>query len=415
MQSVNPVLPARRFVPERLLSPHQAVAQFMAQQRVGSLETEAVALEDAHGRVLARRVLADADYPNASRSAMDGIAVLARATPGRFDVVGEVRMGDRASREIDARSTTRIPTGGTLPHGADAVVPVEDVRFDGETATVAQAVAQGENVVPVAADMQKGEALLHAGRRLRPSDVGLFATLGVTQVPVYRRPVIGVFSSGDELVEPSRIPHAGQIRDSNRYGISAALEVLGAEPRQYPILPDEPEAVERELRAALKECDAAVISGGSSVGARDRIPAVVERLGEPGIIVHGIRVKPGKPTLLGAHRGKPILGLPGNPTSALLMFQAVGAPIVSALVGAPFDVPALWGRLGAPARSRPGWTWYIPVRLEDDGARPLAHPLPLRSFSVSLIARADGFIVMEENDVQWRAGKTVRVCRFLGG
>ncbi|MBV9026993.1 MAG: hypothetical protein JO311_00125 [Candidatus Eremiobacteraeota bacterium] len=126
-------------------------------------------------------------------------------------------------------------------------------------------------------------------------------------------------------------------------------------------------------------------------------------------------MKPGKPTLLGAHRGKPIFGLPGNPTSALVMFQAVVAPIVASLVGAPYDVPAQWGRLAAPLRSRAGWTWYVPVRLEDDGARSLAHPLPLRSFAVSLIARADGFVVMEENDVQWRAGKTVRVCRFLGG
>jgi len=402
-------------VAERLLSPSQAVARFLAQQRIGPLDSETVALLDASGRVLARQIRADADYPSAARSAMDGIAVAAKATPGRFAIRGDVRMGSSTAQELDAQSAMRIPTGGIVPHGADAVVPIEDIRVEGDVATVAHAVAPGANVVPVAGDMRSGETLLQPGRRLRPGDVALLAALGVTRIPVYRRPVVGVLSSGDELVDPSRAAEPGQIRDSNRYGISAALRVLGAEPKQYEILADEPESVAQALRGALNDCDAVAVSGGSSVGERDRLPAVVEGLGDPGIIVHGLRVKPGKPTLLGAHRGKPIVGLPGNPTSALMMFQAVAAPIVSSLVGAPFEVPAQWGRLAAPVRSRPGWTWYIPVRLEDDGARPLAHPLPLRSFAVSLMARADGFTVMEENDVHWRAGKTVRVCRFLGG
>ncbi|MBV9263109.1 MAG: molybdopterin molybdotransferase MoeA [Candidatus Eremiobacteraeota bacterium] len=414
MQPANAVL-ERRFVAERLLSPHQAVARFMAQQRIGPLEIETAGLIEACGRVLAHQIRADADYPNAPRSAMDGIAVAARATPGRFVLRGDVRMGGAAPLEVGAGSAMRIPTGGVLPRGADAVVPIEDIEVDGDAATVAQAVAENANVIAAAADMRAGETLLQPGRRLRPADVALLAALGVTRIPVYRRPVVGVFSSGDELVEPFRAAEPGQIRDSNRYGISAALRVLGAEPRQYEILADEPEAVARALRGALSDCDAVAVTGGSSVGARDRLPGVVERLGEPGIVVHGLRVKPGKPTLLGAHRGKPIFGLPGNPTSALVMFQAVVAPIVASLVGAPYDVPAQWGRLAAPLRSRAGWTWYVPVRLEDDGARSLAHPLPLRSFAVSLIARADGFVVMEENDVQWRAGKTVRVCRFLGG
>ena len=415
MQSANPVLPARRFVADRLLSPQQAIARFLACQRIGPLATEVVALAGALGRVLAQRVVADSDYPDAPRSAMDGIALAAVTTPGRFAIAGDVRMGDASAPAIQGGSALRIPTGGILPPGADAVVPFEDIRLDGDVATVMEAVSKGANVIPAAADMQKGEALLHAGRRLRPGDLALLATLGLTKVPVYRRPTVAVFSSGDELVDPSADVKAGQIRDSNRYGIGGALSAIGAQPKQYPILPDEPNAFARALRDALADCDAAVVSGGSSVGARDRLADVVTELAEPGIVVHGIRVKPGKPTLLGAHRGKPIVGLPGNPTSALLMFQAVGAPIIAALIGAPCDVPSLLGRLGAPARSRLGWTWYIPVKLQDDGPRPVAHPLPLRSFSVSLIARADGFIVMEENDVQWRAGKTVRVCRFLGG
>ena len=243
----------------------------------------------------------------------------------------------------------------------------------------------------------------------------MLATLGATRVPVYRRPLIGVFSSGDELVEPAADPGPGEIRDSNRYAVAASLCAMGAQSRHYPTLRDEAADFEAALAGALEECDGIVISGGSSVGERDRLPDAVATIADPGVVVHGLRVKPGKPTLLGAHGAKPILGLPGNPTSALMMLQAVASPIVAALTGAPLFTATRQARLAEPLRSRAGWTWYVPVRLREDGAIPLAYPLALRSFSVSLLARADGYVVMDERDDEWAAGTLVGVARFFGG
>jgi molybdenum cofactor synthesis domain-containing protein len=237
------------------------------------------------------------------------------------------------------------------------------------------------------------------------------------RVQVYRKPVICVLSSGDELVAPQQRPARGQVRDSNRYAIAASLQAMGAHVRHYPTIRDETEDFTAALGAALAGCDAIAITGGSSVGERDRLPAAVAALGEPGIVVHGLRVKPGKPTLLGALGNKPILGLPGNPTSALFILEAVAAPIVAALTGAPAVAPKVTARLAAPVQSRPGWTWFIPVTLGDgdDEGYPLAHPLPLRSFSVSLSARAEGYLMMSEPDKEWTAGRLVTVHRFFGG
>jgi molybdenum cofactor synthesis domain-containing protein len=415
MQSINPLLPEVGFAEEKLLPPRQAIVAFFSRVALAPPGTERVALESALGRVLAEAIVADGDYPAAPRSAMDGFAIYAQAAPGEFNIVENVQMGLAPERSITEQTATRIPTGGLLPAGANAVVPIENVRVSENVLLVEEPVAVGDNVAERGADMRRDEVVLRPRRRIRANEIGVLATMGVTAVPVYRRPVIAVLSSGDELVDPGTRPRPGQIRDSNRYAMAASLRAMGAEPRHYPTLRDEAQEFESGLARALSECDAVVVTGGSSVGERDRLPPAVSKIGQPGVVVHGLRVKPGKPTLLGAHANKPIIGLPGNPTSALIMLEAVAAPIVAALSGAPIGAWALQARLASPAKSRPGWTWYIPVALQDDGGVPLAQPLPLRSFSVSLTARADGYIVMEEGDEEWPAGTPVIVHRFLGG
>jgi molybdenum cofactor synthesis domain-containing protein len=415
MQSINPLLPEVGFAEEKLLPPRQAIVAFFSRVALAPPGTERVALESALGRVLAEAIVADGDYPAAPRSAMDGFAIYAQAAPGEFNIVENVQMGLAPERSITEQTATRIPTGGLLPAGANAVVPIENVRVSENVLLVEEPVAVGDNVAERGADMRRDEVVLRPRRRIRANEIGVLATMGVTAVPVYRRPVIAVLSSGDELVDPGTRPRPGQIRDSNRYAMAASLRARGAEPRHYPTLRDEAQEFESGLARALSECDAVVVTGGSSVGERDRLPPAVSKMGQPGVVVHGLRVKPGKPTLLGAHANKPIIGLPGNPTSALIMLEAVAAPIVAALSGAPIGAWALQARLASPAKSRPGWTWYIPVALQDDGGVPLAQPLPLRSFSVSLTARADGYIVMEEGDEEWPAGTPVIVHRFLGG
>jgi molybdopterin molybdotransferase len=324
-------------------------------------------------------------------------------------------MGAPSDVSLSAGTASRIPTGGVLPNGADAVVAVEDARSDGERVTVSNPVAPGENVAEAGGDMRQGDIVLPAHRRIRAAEVGVLATLGVTRVPVFGNPIVAVFSSGDEIVEPDVRPKLGQIRDSNRYAVAASLRAMGASPRHYATLRDEAPEFEAALATALRECDAVVVTGGSSVGERDRLPRAVAALANPGIVVHGLRIKPGKPTLLASDGGKPIVGLPGNPASALLVLEAVAAPIFAALCGAPVVPATVHARLAETARSRAGWTWHIPVRLHEDGGVPSAYPLTIRSFSVSLAARADGYIVMEERDEAWPAGTPVTVVRFLEG
>jgi molybdenum cofactor synthesis domain-containing protein len=414
MQSANPVLPVVGFTEAQLLPPRQAIVAFFSRIAIALPQTERVALDAALGRVLAEPAVADRDYPAAPRSLMDGFAVRAGATPGEFEIVDGVCMGRDPHVEVTDESASRIPTGGVLPGGADAVVPIEDARVMKNVLAVDAPVAAGANVVQRAADMRRGEVVIKPHRRIRAGDVGVLATLGITEVPVYRRPTIAVFSSGDELVDPSATPSTSQIRDSNRHAVAASLRAMGAMPRHYPTLRDEAEEFESSLAIAIAQCDAVVVTGGSSVGERDRLPNAVAAIADPGILVHGLRVKPGKPTLFGAAGNKPILGLPGNPTSALVILEAVAAPIVAALVGAPLAASTLQARLAERASSRLNWTWYVPVRLQDDGGVPLAHPLPLGSFSVSLTARADGYIVLDEREEGSPAGTLVTVYRFLG-
>ena len=388
---------------------------FFARVELAAPQTERTPLAHALGRILAEEVCADEDYPRAPRSVMDGFAIAAADVPGELPIVGDVRMGEGVDSVLPRGSAMRIPTGGMLPPGADAVVPIEDVRLDGEAIVVEAPVAIGENVIETGADMRRGETVLSPGRRLYAPEIGVLATLGVTNVPVYRRPVVAVLSSGDELVAPHRRPVGGQIRDSNRYAVAASLELMGAQPRHYPTLRDEADEFEAALDRAIDECDAVVVTGGSSVGERDRLPHAVEAIARPGVVVHGLRLKPGKPTLFGAHGAKPIVGLPGNPTSALMVLEAVAAPVIAALTGAPIRPATVNAYLAQPAHSRIGWTWYIPVAIHEDGGRLLAQPLAVRSFSVSLTARANGYVVMGEAEEEWPAATLVTVHRFLGG
>jgi molybdenum cofactor synthesis domain-containing protein len=402
------------FQSEKLLAPAQALETFFARVSLTPPQIERVALDDAAGRVLAAGIDADDDYPNAPRSAMDGFAVASASTPGSLLIAGDVAMGKAWSAALATGESASIPTGGVVPDGADAVVPIEEVRIDGNRIVVETAIAPGENVSPRAGDMRRGERILEPGQWLAGPQIGVLATVGAVDVPVYRRPVIAMISSGDELVPPASRPRPGEVRDSNRYAIAASLRMMGASVRHYPTVSDDAGALEAALRAALPDCDAIVLTGGSSVGERDRTPEAVASLGAPGVIVHGLRVKPGKPTVLAAAGGKPVIGLPGNPTSALMILEAIAAPVIAALTGAEQPRASLVARLGSPARGRAEWTWYVPVALQHDGGAPAAHPLPLRSSSVSLPARSGGYIVVEGHGAELPAGTPVTVFRFLG-
>jgi molybdenum cofactor synthesis domain-containing protein len=309
-----------------------------------------------------------------------------------------------------------------LPEGADAVVPVEDTDLIDapgevlETIAVRTPVAPGENVTPPGSDMRAGDIVLPAGRRIGAPELAVLATLGIVDVAVYRRPIVAVISTGDELVDPSVRPQPGQVRDSNRWALAGAIEALGCVAVQCPTAGDTLEALEAALRAALATADAVIVTGGSSVGARDLTPVAIDRIGKPGVIVHGLKVKPGKPTVLAFLDGKPVIGLPGNPASSLMILEAIVAPVFSALLGETV-VPksATTAVAGQAFRGRPGWTWYVPATVTARDGALVAEPLILRSAQTSLLARAHGYVVVGPESAELPAGAIVTVRRFSAG
>ncbi len=409
MRGAHAVLPERGFNVSELMPPQQAVIGFLARAALPSPKCEEVRLQDASGRILARDISADREYPAVHRSAMDGFAVRCADTPGTFKISGEVVMGRLPARALREREAFRIPTGGPLPDGADAVVPVEHTTVAGGEVTILSAVPPMDCVTPRGDDMQPGELILRAGRRIGGAEAAVLATLGIARVLVYRKPRAGVISSGDELVEIGGPADPAQIRDSNRYAIGAALERYGCEVLMLPTVGDRAGALEDALEAALALCDAVFVTGGSSVGVADRTPVAINRTGKPGVIVHGLRVKPGKPTVLAAIGVKPIIGLPGNPTSALMILHAVMAPVIAALTGAAQRPPLPTAVMEKAIEGRAGWTWFVPVFLRDDGENYHARPLTIRSSSASLPARAHGFITIDEKKTTIARAELVRV------
>ncbi|MFZ1124069.1 MAG: gephyrin-like molybdotransferase Glp [Candidatus Baltobacteraceae bacterium] len=401
---------------EDLLAPEQAVLLFLARASLGPPGSERVPLDAAGGRILAEDAIAGEDYPPHARATMDGFAVASGAGRAARAIAGEILMGQAPPAPLRPEQALRIPTGGVLPDGADAVVPLEDAALGDGTIAPRGEVRAGEYVTQRAEDIRAGEVVLRAGRRIGGPELGVLATLGVTEVPVFARPRFGIISTGDELVAADRPLEIGRVRDSNRHALAGALRALGCEALHFPPAGDAPESLRPILQAALAACDGVIVSGGSSVGARDFTPRVVAELGEPGPIVHGLRVKPGKPTMLAAVGSKPVLGLPGSPASSLMILEAVARPILAACTGERGARPvALEATARAPFAGRPGWTTFVPARLWADGARLAAEPLELRSAHTSLLARAAGFVTLGEANHRVEAGARVAVTSFCSG
>src|SRR3954469_18856013 len=321
----------------------RTVAETLAGFRpVRRTATETVALEDAHRRVPAEAVRAPHDLPGFARSTVDGYAVRATDTygaseglPSYLDVTGSVAMGRAPSVTVAAGGAVAMPTGGVIPDGADAVVMVEHTQetMPG-TIEVVRPVAPGDGLVRADEDARAGAELLPPARPLRAQDLGLLAAAGVTAVSVRARPRVAIVSTGDEVVAPATEELAvGQVRDATATALAALVRDAGGEPDPRGIVPDDHDALAAVLRDAIASSDLVVVSAGSSVGARDETAAVVAGLGKPGIWAHGIAVRPGKPTLLADCGGVPIIGLPGNPRSALVVFRLLGMPLVRRVGG----------------------------------------------------------------------------------
>lgn len=363
---------------------------------------ETVATADALGRVTARDIRSPEDLPAFARSAMDGFSVRARDTfgasegmPALLEVVADIPTGQDSDARIGVGEAAVAYTGGILAHGADSVVMIERTQpADDTSIEVLRPVAPGENVIQVGEDVRAGDRILRAGHRLRAQDIGGLLALGITSVEVRRKPVVAVISTGDELVEPSETPGRGMIRDINTHTIATRIAQLGAEAHVAGIAPDEYEPQLMAARAGLEAADALVFSAGSSLSTRDMTAAVFNALGEPGILVHGISIKPGKPTVIGVAGGKPMFGLPGNPVSALVVFDLIVAPTIRALSGdatVPYTA-AVSATLTADIPSEAGREDYVAVSLTQTADGILATPVFGKSNLIYTLVNSDGIV-----------------------
>jgi molybdopterin molybdotransferase len=359
------------------------------------IATETVPVEQSAGRILAAPVVADMDIPGFDRSVVDGYAVRASDTTGAGDAIpamlqnlGRVAMGAR-DRKLVIRDSTcvYIPTGGVLPEGADAVVMVEYTEEAGDTILVKKPVAHGENVLLRDEDFKKGETVFRPGRRVTPQDAGVLAACGRAGVIVARKPVVGIISTGNELVPVTVVPGPGQVRDANASMLAAWLSEYGCTPKIYGIVRDEREAFEAVISKALPECDLVLLSGGSSKDDRDMTAGVIAGKGE--VLIHGIAIAPGKPTIIGRIAEKPVIGLPGHPASAFVVLIAIVRPLLDKMLGQTKPLlRTVKVTLADNIPSQRGREEYVRVRVEDGVATPLFG----KSGLLNTLVKSDGLI-----------------------
>ena len=370
--------------------------------------------DEAAGMILAADVVSRADVPAFDRSTMDGYAVIAAdtfgagpAVPAMFDVIGEIPMGAEAALTLQPGQCARIPTGGMLPAGADAVVPVEYTDLDDEDLMLCDcAVSPLQNVTRRGDDVKQGQTVLRRGDRLSPAGVGVLSAMGVTQVSVFAPPRVGILSTGNELVPISAEPAVGEVRDVNAHLLLAMLRGRGCDCRSYGIIKDEEAALTEALRKAAAENDIVLLSGGSSAGEADKTAEILARLGT--VFCHGIAVKPGKPTILGKIGGAAVFGLPGHPAACYFM--------ASLLVGAHLDARAgikgrrntVKARIAEHVSSNHGREELLCVRLDGDQATPIY----AKSGVISFLSAADGYVIIPRDAEGIAEGAEVEIFEF---
>jgi len=377
-------------------------------------------LLDAAGRLLARDVVSTVDLPGFARSTMDGYAVRAADTFGASDslpallaMAGEVHMGEIAQVDLPRHSCVRVATGSMLPAGVDAVVMVElTEELDDTTMAILRPVAPGENVVAADEDVARGEVLLAGGRLLREHDIAALAAVGMLDVEVSVGPRVGIISTGDELVDVDAMPSLGQVRDMNSYALHAAARLAGARPEILGIVRDDYASLAQAMRDALPRVDMLIVSGGSSIGVRDFAREAIDSLGKPGVLVHGVAVKPGKPTIIAVADGIPIFGLPGHPVSCLTVFRLLVEPAIARWMGGKLVRRELSARIGANVASAAGREEYVSVRIVRRNGETWADPIFSKSALISGLASADGTIRIPAGTEGIQKGDAVTVLAW---
>lgn len=389
-----------------------------------NLQTEKLNLDNALGRILAEDLLSPVDLPPFSRSTVDGYAVKASDTAGAsaamptyFEITGSIEMGESTNLSLKSGEAAAIPTGGMLPEGADAVLMVEDTeKISEETIESFKSLAAGENLVQKAEDIAAGELIFKRGHKLMARDIGALAGLGITEFKAFKRSKVSVISTGDELISAEAELRPGQIRDINSYSITSYLNKIGASAKKVGIVEDKFESLKEAVKKELAQ-DLVLISGGSSVGIKDMTIDLLNSLGEPGVLLHGLAIKPGKPTILAVIEGTIVIGLPGHPASAWTVNNVLVAEIVRVLngekeaseIGISKNKYPIKAELTRSLVSDKGREEYIPVKILKKDDKLFAEPLLGKSSLITNLANGDAVLIVPRNQEGKEKGEIVEL------
>lgn len=392
---------------------------------VEPVETERTASVKGRARVLAEDLYSAVDLPHFHRAAMDGYAVKSKDTfgasqslPAYLKLAGVVEMGKEAAQPLAAGEAMRISTGGMMPPKSDAVVMVEYTdETKGGLVEVHRGVSPWQNVIQIGDDIKRGELVFQRGRRLRAHDLGALTGVGISSIPVYRRPRVALISTGDEIVDADTVPAPGQVRNINQHSLAGLIEECGGELRDWGVVRDDRAALSQAIGAALEWGDLVLLSGGSSMGAKDIALETILSFPDSEFIFHGISIAPGKPTIFAKACGKPILGLPGYPVSALVIFDLFAATMIRRLGGESIEALGRFARtvkakLKTNIASQIGREDYVRVTLEGESKQLIAVPLPSKSGAIFTLVKADGMVRIDMNQDGLEQGEDVEVILF---
>ncbi len=360
-------------------------------------ETEKVKIDCALGRILSADIISTESIPSFDRTTVDGYAVCASDTfgaggssPVQLEIVGEILMGENANFTLKNGQCAKISTGGMLPKGADASVMVEHTDSEDELCLVYKSVAPFENVTKTGDDISIGETVLKKGTVISPKQIGVLSALGIYEISVFKKPIIAIISTGDEI---SKSPEIGQIRDINTYLLSSLATTYGFDVYEYGVVKDDRKDIENAVKKCLNKADAVLISGGSSAGTRDMTADIIDTFGK--VYFHGIAMKPGKPTIFGMVDEKPVFGLPGHPLAAYFVFRLIVTEYLRNIMGMSVDKPKRNGLLSVNIPSNHGREEFLCIRYDENNK---IVPVHTKSGIVSVLSEAEGFIVISRNE-----------------
>lgn len=371
-----------------------------------SFNVEEIEILDSTDRVLAEDIVAFENVPEFNRSTVDGFAVKSSDTHGASEsipsfltLLGEVRMGEKTETNISSGESIYVPTGGMVPEGADAVIMIEYAeKLDDSTLMVYKPLSFGENIILKGDDIKKGEKVIDKGKKLTPQDIGVLAALGISKIRVYKKPRFFIISTGDEIVDLDEELKMGKVRDINSYALCSLITKLGGEVVGRSIVKDNFDHLRGSVENALELSDIVLVSGGSSVGTRDYTSKVINSFNGKGVFIHGVSIKPGKPTIIGEGKGKPIIGLPGHPVSSIIVFKVFIEYFIKQLMNIKENINKTTAILDFNFPSSPGKETYQMVNIVERDGKTYAIPSFGKSGMITLLSKSDGYVVLKPHE-----------------